>query len=979
MMIKRLAIVAFIAVAILAGADDNLIRNSHFTKFIQSENFVKIPLGWLYQREYDNHTFDFSGKDGADITIEASANGQVLLMQNELPLNGGKYALSYELKSTNKAKIQIYCEWTYLEKGKVKYKSSGGKPFTAPSKWAKRIVNFTCSTIPQKAYLAVIASNGAKFGLRNISLKVARAPKKTIGGNWLLSKKSGLLDGPDGGSTLWVKASRKLPTLKGVLLKKGCKYRLSFSVKGEGEAGSITGFHTYRVMVAFPDSHLKTVMPWDDTWASFQHKTFLFNAPPGIGEGEAEFSFQTKTKGRVVFKNFSLSTLKSTIADLCELKMTTPAYRDSIYSSMPVPVIKGRIKAPKDAKKIAITLNCGKNVLRTSEITSDTGMFDFNIPAVDLKIGDYIIRAVVYDAAGKKIADLERRIKKLPPAPFEVVQASNRYFHINGKPFFPFMFWKLVGCGEDGLYYAARHGVNTILGHGSNEFEIISLLDVADKYGIRVVLRTLYAKRVDDEHFIVWKTKLRKKLSMKVRSHPALLGYFLVDEAAWGGVPVKNLKLSYEVLKKLDPYHPVLSNGAPRGAVSVHRAYSEPADIYGIDIYPVPYPNGHSGLEDKGLTSVGKYTRMVCEATDDRKAVWMALQGFSWGEMHNLSDKGDRKVVYPTLQETRFMGYDSILNGGTGLGYWGLQCVRSVKFYDSLFAFGKEMHDMARLFVEGRRTDSIKPDNGMVCATYLYKENQYIVAMNPTDKNVNAKLTGAFNSKTLVAFADNRSIDVSSGSISLEFKPFDVQVYGSVKLPPPLLKLPEKNSKFEKAGNPFQTWVEKTKKEESLLSRYLGKAAWIWEKNLSFIPNSKVWLVRKFKLKNLVKQARIRMVADDVATVWVNGKLVGESSGSWRLMIEKDCLKFLKKGENLITVLAEDKGILPCGVLVELNIITANGNKTTIVSDRRWKAAAKKPEGWPSAANTSDMGDAVIVAPYGGGAWGGKVNFKPLK
>jgi hypothetical protein len=128
----------------------------------------------------------------------------------------------------------------------------------------------------------------------------------------------------------------------------------------------------------------------------------------------------------------------------------------------------------------------------------------------------------------------------------------------------------------------------------------------------------------------------------------------------------------YELLKRLDPRHPVWMNHAPRNQISQLAAFNRAADIVGCDIYPVvEYRTGHSDMAERTIAAVGAYTdRMQASAPD--KPVWMVLQGFGWRDLEDNPDpeEADEKRR-PTLEETRFMAYDAIAHGARGILYWG--------------------------------------------------------------------------------------------------------------------------------------------------------------------------------------------------------------------------------------------------------------------------------------------------------------------
>ncbi len=63
----------------------------------------------------------------------------------------------------------------------------------------------------------------------------------------------------------------------------------------------------------------------------------------------------------------------------------------------------------------------------------------------------------------------------------------------------------------------------------------------------------------------------------------------------------------------------------------------------------------------KGLDCVGEYTGRLCRTLDYKKPAWMVLQAYQWHE------EGGR---FPTQRELRFMTYDAIIHGATGIIYF---------------------------------------------------------------------------------------------------------------------------------------------------------------------------------------------------------------------------------------------------------------------------------------------------------------------
>lgn len=152
----------------------------------------------------------------------------------------------------------------------------------------------------------------------------------------------------------------------------------------------------------------------------------------------------------------------------------------------------------------------------------------------------------------------------------------------------------------------------------------------------------------------------------------------------------------YTYLKEICPTHPVWMNHAPRNSVAQRAVFNKAADAVGCDIYPVPpYLGGHSDLADRGLTSVGGYTRTMQDAAPG-KPVWMVLQAFSWAELAERKNDPDLdRQRHPSYSETRFMAYDAIVNGARAILYWGSAYTdRTKPFWGELLKVVRELADL---------------------------------------------------------------------------------------------------------------------------------------------------------------------------------------------------------------------------------------------------------------------------------------------
>ncbi|MEI8244729.1 MAG: carbohydrate binding domain-containing protein [Lentisphaerota bacterium] len=952
----------------------NLLVNSDFA--VRDVN--NSPAGW--EARGDKKSFFYGC---GSVMLKGSDGKDLYFIQRNHPLQAGtNYEVSYEVKGGVKDKeYRVYYEVIQAIDGKDVWKSFATEFCKTADQWETKIFTFILPEKVRSSHLVFNVKSGVDVEFRNITLKAVdeKKGKKQLGGVWQLYSGSNFSSNTDGREMLYVKSNSAGAgaVLKGAPLEAGKKYTVSYSVRGEGECENNTGFHPFQLRVEFDGIAEKAASAWDDTWNnSFQNKQFSFVVPANAASGKVNIECVVRSKGCVIFDNIALAETKDNPAEKYVITLDSPCYRDMIFSSMPVGEITGSVVTDPSISSVNLILKNGDNVIYSGKVDNAGGKVSFTIPAADLPVGKYVLSAELSNKTDI-VATTQLVIKKLPPAAVEVVQGKDRNFYINGKVFFPVTVWSPVrySCDEEtleaALYYAARQGVNLIQRFAPDEKSILQILNAAEKYGIKVSLEVLPAQSCETRMLKLWTHHISNVLTPAVTQHPALLDYFLADEPSWTGVPAKNLTSSYQVLKELDPYHPVWINAAPRGSIDEHKLYSQAADIYGVDIYPVP-KGSHSGLEDKYLTSVGKYAQRMSEAVGGRKPIWMALQGFSWTYVDDRNaDKRLEEIGYPTYIQSRFMTYDALVNNASSAGYWGTVFIYAPGFYDMLFSITRELHEMSGLLTQGKIVDDVTSENQSIkCRTIDFDGKKYLIALNNSDKAVTPEISGKFTVPELQVFQENRNVAVSGGKFSDSFKPFEVHVYGEAALPPPVNMLIPANPELDKKGNPFHKII----KLRIQAVMYDGKANWIWEKDNMAVAGSRVWLGKEFVIDKPVKSARLLLSADDKCTAYFNGQELGRITG-WSLMKEFDLARLMRQGGNLLSIAAEDAGGLPCGVLADLKIETADGKIMSILSDSTWLASAKEMPDWLTPSTVRKWSPAAIAAPYGAGAWGRQVQL----
>jgi hypothetical protein len=164
-----------------------------------------------------------------------------------------------------------------------------------------------------------------------------------------------------------------------------------------------------------------------------------------------------------------------------------------------------------------------------------------------------------------------------------------------------------------------------------------------------------------------------------VKDHPGLGAWKGADEPAHARLPAEGCVAVHTHVRSLDSNHPLVLIEAPRGprpvpgkpdtrlTVAAVQPYAAACDIHGVDIYAVSRPPGlHAGGPpvNTDISVVGDMTRIVAEATP-RKPIWTTLQ-IAWSGV-----LPPHPLVFPTLQQARFMAYDAIIAGARGLFFFG--------------------------------------------------------------------------------------------------------------------------------------------------------------------------------------------------------------------------------------------------------------------------------------------------------------------
>jgi hypothetical protein len=379
-------------------------------------------------------------------------------------------------------------------------------------------------------------------------------------------------------------------------------------------------------------------------------------------------------------------------------------------------------------------------------------------------------------------------------APGVVLDKDNRWV-VDGKPYFAL---GLSGAppadlktpdGSDGWAELASGGVNWMrIGPypwQDDAVEVQAQMDAAARAGIygMLALWDLSAPVNAKEE-----AQLREIIE-RFKNHPALVAYKDVDEPAWGKRLLAPITKGYEIIKELDPAHPVIMVNAPRNTIEELRKYAVACDGTGVDIYPVSVPMGkHSGLPNKQMSVVGDYTKRMIEVVNNKKPVLLVLQITFSG-----TTPPGNILVRPTFYQQRYMTYQAIIDGAKGIMYFGGYIAlnaRDQKFgfnwtywYDVLKPLFKEIGPGSEIYkvITAPSANDVKVGvagaKDIECLARKIDGKTYILAAKREGSTVSARLSGLGGSGQADVLYENRAVPVKDGVIVDEFKPNAVHVY----------------------------------------------------------------------------------------------------------------------------------------------------------------------------------------------------------
>ncbi len=347
------------------------------------------------------------------------------------------------------------------------------------------------------------------------------------------------------------------------------------------------------------------------------------------------------------------SSTTASVPPLIELRPVNFRYRNAVFSSLRLRRLTAELRinaAPGLVRKARIgaaLLHASSRSAPKPSRRASGPVVNIQVPAANLRTGRW--RLVVTVAGLGPTRTIELPVTVYPPGrPHEVVIDEHNRLLIDGKPFFPRGFY---GAPDnlDLLKPISRAGYNAVLTYNRDPQWCKRWLDLCQQaglWGIVHIPRT-FIDKFDEP-------ALRQAIRV-VKNHPALLGYYLIDEPSpTRGHTVEKLKRVYDVLADEDPYHPVvICINIPAN----ERLYIDCYDVLMIDVYPVREAR-------QRLAYIAERMDHAWQAVEGRKPVWFIPQTFGYDVVEGLERK---TYLTPTPEEEFCMQYLALTHMARGM------------------------------------------------------------------------------------------------------------------------------------------------------------------------------------------------------------------------------------------------------------------------------------------------------------------------
>ena len=294
----------------------------------------------------------------------------------------------------------------------------------------------------------------------------------------------------------------------------------------------------------------------------------------------------------------------------------------------------------------------GKKLIWNSDPVKFTGegctaSADFDLSLMTKKGVPYVVRATLYDGSGTRMYEITEDVY-IYDRPTSLTEDGKLNVTMpNGEKLdFNMAYAIVVGDYAKTL----EGGMNVMsLGNSQNAEQTLERLDQCLKYGYMAFLNMNWGLYNENDISLKRWVMIDVASDERVRNHPSLLGYCLVDEPwSWGSEEKvsANLEEGYRLIREYDKENLIFS---VNNMSQFSKTTSKLCDVMFVDHYDSPV----SG-------TIYKKVQMASGAANGRMPVWVALSSYK------------EKGYFPTSQQARNTIYQSFIAGANGIGWYAI-------------------------------------------------------------------------------------------------------------------------------------------------------------------------------------------------------------------------------------------------------------------------------------------------------------------
>ena len=493
--------------------------------------------------------------------------------------------------------------------------------------------------------------------------------------------------------------------------------------------------------------------------------------------GKNTFYVELKNaKGECIAERYSTVNIKY---DPIKIIFDKPFYSQCFYPGQDFSRISGTVIV--SAKVPFVTLSAGNKSYRLA-LKAGKAVFDIPNP---VKEGSVILNAFI-EKDGKRTAGQSAEIKILKPSGRKMVwiEKPGRLV-INGKREFGLGWYG--GAGRGGFLISEAFAEKYPSPAAKHPYNVDSMILIAPPSLLRSINTTEYERDIypSEKAIQVFLDRIKKNRNRD------FIYYYLADEPEFHGVSSVYLEHVYKIIKKEDPYHPVMI------ITTTPNKFINCADILN------PHPYIKPMINDKGKRLLGRpvnaitdSARLFLKANRKDKLLFGTPQLFNYRHVNQYA-------VFPTFDETNAWIWGLICCGGQGL--------TPFIYYDHAsrpdLDFGMDYIYFSIDRLAPYLTAPVEPlagsvDNRNVEQRLIGTEDGVLLILSntsPEKQKVTFQSPALKKYESLNLFREPGTQKIQQGKFSMEMAPYQVRIFSSRKLDKGLSSMAEFRRKVAEA------------------------------------------------------------------------------------------------------------------------------------------------------------------------------------